>query len=46
MVIVMEKIIRDFLRDEADGDSHCHLVAWELVCIPKYRGGLGLEITV
>lgn len=38
----MERKMRDFLWDEADGDSHCHLVAWDQVGRPKDRGGLGV----
>lgn len=38
----MVKITRDFLWDEVDGDPHCHLVAWEQVCKPKDREGLGI----
>lgn len=38
----MEKIMRDCLWDGAEGDSHCHVVAWHQVCNPKVMGGLGL----
>lgn len=34
--------MRDFIWDGADGDPHCHLVAWEHVYKPKDRGGLGI----
>lgn len=31
-----------FLWDGADGDSHCHMVAWDLVCKPKKKSlGIG-----
>ncbi|XP_073024393.1 uncharacterized protein [Primulina eburnea] len=39
---LMEKVMRDFLWDGADGDKHCHVVGWEYVTRPKDRGGLGL----
>lgn len=42
MAEVMERITRDFLWDGADGELHCHLVAWEHVCKPKERRGLGI----
>lgn len=38
----MERIMRNFLWDGADGKVHCHVVAWDQVCKPKVRGGLGL----
>ncbi|KAK6163893.1 hypothetical protein DH2020_000757 [Rehmannia glutinosa] len=31
-----------FLWDDADGDNHTHLVAWEEVIRPKEVGGLGI----
>ncbi|XP_073291108.1 protein ILITYHIA [Primulina huaijiensis] len=37
----MDKIARNFLWDGEDGDGHIHLVAWEQVCKPKDKGGLG-----
>ncbi|XP_075480292.1 uncharacterized protein LOC142520994 [Primulina tabacum] len=38
----MEKLMRDFLWDEGDKDTHCHVVGWNQVCKQKDRGGLGL----
>lgn len=34
--------MKDFLWDEADGDIHYNLIAWDQVCRPKERGGLGI----
>lgn len=31
------------MRDRADGDSHCRLVAWDCVDLNKDKGGLGIE---
>lgn len=39
---IIEKIMRDFLWDGADGKSHSHLVAWDTVVKPKEVAGLGI----
>ena len=38
----IEKIMRDFLWDGGDMVGGEHLVAWEVVCLAKERGGLGI----
>lgn len=39
---VKERAVRDFLWDGANGDLHCHLVAWKHICKPKVRGSLSI----
>ena len=39
----MEKIQRDFLWTGTQDHKRYHLVAWDLVCLPKGHGGLGIR---
>ncbi|XP_073066025.1 uncharacterized protein [Primulina eburnea] len=39
----LEALMRNFLWDGADGETHNHVVNWNQVCKPRDRGGLGLE---
>ncbi|KAL6339446.1 hypothetical protein AAG906_032981 [Vitis piasezkii] len=39
----LEKLQRDFLWGGANGGNKAHLVKWEVVCVDKEKGGLGLR---
>ena len=39
----MERIQRDFLWTGTDDHKRYHLVSWDLVCLPKSQGGLGIR---
>ena len=39
----LEKIQRDFLWGGGNLDHKPHLVRWELVCLSKAKGGLGVK---
>ncbi|RVX16794.1 putative ribonuclease H protein [Vitis vinifera] len=39
----IEKLQRDFLWGRANGGSKVHLVRWEVVCVDKEKGGLGIR---
>ena len=39
----LEKLQRDFLWGGANGGKKGHLVKWEVVCVDKEKGGLGLR---
>lgn len=39
----MERTMRDFLWARVDGNLHCNIVAWDQVCKPKEKEGLGIE---
>lgn len=39
----IEKIMRDFLWDEPNGEHHSERVAWDQICRPKERRGLGVS---
>lgn len=39
----LEKLTKRFIRASKDGLKKFHLVAWEILCIPIDRGGLGLK---
>ena len=38
----LEKMMRDFFWEEGDLGRGAHLVGWEIVCLTKDRGGLGI----
>ena len=42
-VEIMLKIQRDFLWTRAEEHKRYHLVSWDLVCLPKCYGGLGIR---
>ncbi|RVW81043.1 putative ribonuclease H protein [Vitis vinifera] len=39
----LEKLQRDFLWGGCNGEKKVHLVNWEVVCVDKEKGGLGLR---
>ena len=39
----MEKMIRDFFWEGGDLIGGDHLVSWEVVCLAKENGGLGIR---
>lgn len=42
VIEAIEKLMRDFLWEGGDLLGGEHLVAWDLVCRPKLKGGLGI----
>lgn len=43
MALQIKKIRREFLWKGGGDDKGIHLVAWDRVCTPKSKGGLGLR---
>ncbi|PON41703.1 hypothetical protein PanWU01x14_287660 [Parasponia andersonii] len=39
----IEKVMRDFRWNGGNDEKYDHLVAWEDVCQPKAKGGLGIR---
>ncbi|KAL5806238.1 hypothetical protein ACOSQ4_028971 [Xanthoceras sorbifolium] len=39
----LDKLNRDFLCGDSNEKRVVHLVNWGTVCLPKYRGGLGIK---
>ncbi|KAL4180541.1 hypothetical protein AMTRI_Chr13g125810 [Amborella trichopoda] len=39
----LEKSMRDFLWSGLEGSKNYHLIAWDMVCIPKKFGGLDIK---
>ncbi|KAK0586532.1 hypothetical protein LWI29_008529 [Acer saccharum] len=41
----LDKINRNFLWGSTPEKKHVHLVSWDVVCLPKHLGGLGIKKT-
>jgi hypothetical protein len=42
IILRLNKIMRDFLWSKSDRTKGIHLLNWEIVCLPKICGGLGV----
>ncbi|KAK9944849.1 hypothetical protein M0R45_010396 [Rubus argutus] len=42
----LDKLNRDFLWGDLDDQKKPHLINWDIVCLPKLLGGLGIKKTV
>jgi len=39
----LDRINRDFLWKKSNTEKGLHLIAWDKICMPKVKGGLGLR---
>ena len=39
----IDKVFRNFLWGDIVNGKKIHLVSWDIICSPKFKGGLGLR---
>jgi len=39
----LDRINKDFLYKKSNTEKGLHLIAWDRICMPKAKGGLGLR---